>query len=145
MSKLSVSAAAFLGAAALLAPALAGEDAPKTNGKDPRVGEKVDRICFQRSIDGWREAKGFKNSVLLERGLNNWYLVKVSGPCNSRDFAFAEVIGIDSRPAGGCVRRGDAIIVESAGRFKNRCFIRSIRKWDHKAPAPEAAAGDTSP
>jgi len=127
-------AAAFFGMAAMASPAFAGE---KRKGEDPRIGEKVDRICFQRTIDSWREAKGHDRAVLLERSVNNWYFVKVSSPCRSHDFAFAHTIGIESRPAGGCVRRGDVILVRGAGDFLNRCFIKSIREWDDDAKAPE--------
>lgn len=134
----SLATAAVFGLAAMQSAAFAGEEVEKEGLlSDPRVGEKVDRICFQRSIDGWRTAKGFGRAVLLNRGVNDWYLVKVSGACRANDFAFAHKIGIESRPAGGCVRRGDVILVEGAGRSVNRCFIRSINRWDDDAEAPQ--------
>ncbi|MBT8471583.1 MAG: hypothetical protein KJN99_03200 [Marinicaulis sp.] len=103
---------------------------------DPRVGEKVDRICFGRSIDGFKEADGYKRAVLVEQGVNDWFLLKLIGACSSRDFGFAHKIGIESRPAGGCVRRGDAILVESTPGFVNRCSISAIYEWDDDADAP---------
>ena len=132
--------AVSIGAALLAAPASAGDK--KDDGVDKRIGEKVDRICFQRTIDGWREARGFRKAVLLERGVNNWYLVKLSGSCNAHDFRFAQSIGIESRPAGGCVRRGDVILVRGAGDFVNRCFIREMYEWDDDAPAPGEDSDD---
>jgi hypothetical protein len=107
---------------------------------DSRIGPEVDRICFASTIDGWKEAKGFDDAVLLERGVNEWYLVDLSGACRARDFRFAQTIGIESRPAGGCVSRGDVILVESGGGFMNRCFISKIRKWDDDAPPPDEAS-----
>ncbi len=115
---------------------LSGTLSAREDVVDQRIGEEVDRICFQRNIDGWKEAKGFDSAVLLERGVNDWYLVEVSGACRARDFRFAQTIGIDSRPRGGCVRRGDILLVEGGGGFVNRCFISEIYEWDDDAPAP---------
>jgi len=129
---------AILAAAAALAaiatPSLAEEE--KKKGPDPRIGAEVNRICFPRNINGWKSVKGEDNVVLLEEGVNDWYYVKVSGPCPERVFRFAHVIALDSRPAGGCIRRGDVIIVEDTGNFARRCHIKRIYEWDDKAPAP---------
>ena len=130
-----VFAGAVFGIACASTAAFAGSE--KQKGPDPRIGEKVDRICFQQSINGWREADGHRRAVLLERGVNNWYFVKLSGACHARDFRFAQTIGIESRPAGGCLRRGDVILVRGGGDFVNRCHIRGIYQWDEDAEAPE--------
>jgi hypothetical protein len=106
---------------------------------DPRLGEEVSQICFARNINGWKEIKGDEEAVLLETGVNNWYRVEVAGTCRYRDFRFAQAIGIESRPGGGCVTRGDVILVEGGGNFVHRCFITKINKWDEKAKAPEEA------
>lgn len=116
------------------APVMAEEEAE--TAADPRIGKEVNRICFPRNINGWKSVKGEDNVVLLEEGVNDWYRVEVSGACPERVFRFAHVIGIDSSPAGGCVRRGDIILVEDTGGFARRCFIQRIYEWDDKAPAP---------
>ena len=133
----------FLAAACLAVaatPALAsgneGADSGEEGGVDRRIGEQVDRICFSRNINGWRSVKGEDNVVLLKKSANRWFRVEVSGACPERVFRFAQSIGIDSRPAGSCVRRGDIILVKDTGDFTRRCFIQRINKWDHKAPAP---------
>lgn len=119
--------------------ARAGEPAATT--PDPRLGPEVNRICFARNINGWKELKGDEDAVLLETGVNNWFRVEVAGTCRYRDFRFAQTIGIESRPGGGCVTRGDVILVEGgAGDFVNRCFITRINEWDEKAQAPQTAA-----
>lgn len=114
--------------------AMAGEEAD--DGPDPRIGEEVDQICFGRNINGWRTVDKQDGVLLLERSVNNWYHVELSGACDYRVLRRAHAIGIDSRPAGGCVRRGDIIIVEDSPAFTRRCFIRSIRLWDDDAEAP---------
>lgn len=127
-----------LNTAAIIAPllvlgALTTTSAQENESEDDsRIGQEVDRICFGRSINGWRSVNGQGRAVLLEKGVNDWYLVGVSGPCTASDFRFAETIGIDSRPSGGCVSRGDTIIVASTGRSINRCFIRKINERDEK-------------
>ncbi|GAB4518671.1 MAG: hypothetical protein Kow00133_03900 [Amphiplicatus sp.] len=134
--------AAFLAAGSVM-DARAGEEEGEQEADaveaDPRLGAEVDRICFGRNINGWKPAKGEDDVVLLERGVNDWYRVELSGACDERLFRFAHAIGIESRPAGGCVTRGDVIIVEDTGNFTRRCFIRRIYEWDDKASAPEEA------
>jgi len=119
-----------LGAAALFSSALAGDD--------PRQGEQVRSICFARSIDNFRTIKGEDDVVLLEKGVNDWYRVELSGACGYRHLRFAQAISIDSRPSGGCVRRGDILVFHDSAfggrdRFKRRCFISDIYEWDPDA------------
>jgi uncharacterized protein DUF6491 len=106
-----------------------------------RLGPEVSRICFGRSINGWKTVDGHGDAVLLSKGVNDWFLVEVSGNCRARDFKFAQTIGIESRPAGGCIRRSDYILVHSAGGFTNRCFIKGMYEWNDDAPEEEAQDG----
>ncbi len=117
------------------APTFAAED-EKEKVVDQRIGAEVDRICFPRNINGWKSVKGEDNVVLLKKSASRWYRVEVSGACPERVFRFAHVIGLDSRPAGGCLRRGDTILVEDTGGFNRRCSINRMYKWDKNAPAP---------
>lgn len=134
--KSSIFVAAALSA---IGSAWAGEAPAKP---DPRIGPEVDRICFARNINGWKALKGEDDVVLLESGVNDWYRVETTGGCRESAFRFAEVIGLEQRPAGGCVTRGDVIIVRDSGDFTRRCFISKINKWDDKAKAPEVDRGD---
>lgn len=128
----------FAAAAAFCLPALAGDESKDAmEGPDPRIGEEVDRICFGRNINGWREVKGEDDVVLLEKGVNNWYRVELLGACDERVFRFAQKIAIDSRPGGGCVTRGDTIIVEDTPGFTRRCSITRMYEWDEDAAAEE--------
>lgn len=134
-TKIAATTAAVLG---LVGAAFANE---AEKPADPRLGPEVDRICFQRNINGWRELKGVDNVVLLETGVNNWHRVELAGGCRASLFRFAETIGIESRPGGGCVSRGDVIIVGQTGGFVHRCIITKINLWDEKAKAPEEDGG----
>lgn len=126
---------AFAGVLFAAANAFA-EDASGAAKPDPRIGEEVHEICFVRNINGWKALKGVDNVVLLDRNVNDWHYVELQGYCPSRIFRQAEFIGIESRPSGGCLTRGDVIIVRDVGHFTNRCFVAKISKWDDRARAP---------
>ena len=131
---------AMAGAALVTGAACASyHEGEEDAGPDPRIGEQVDRICFGSTISGWKDIKGQDNVVLLERGVNDWYYVTLSGNCRSSSLRSALSIGIDSSPAGGCVRKGDVIIVKDSPGFTNRCFIKEIYKWDEDAAMDDAA------
>ena len=91
------------------------------------------------NLDMLKEIEGDDRAVLLETGVNNWYRVELAGGCRYRDFRFAHQIGIDTRPGGGCLGRGDAILVGGSGRSPLRCIVTQINEWDDKAPPPEEA------
>ena len=101
---------------------------------DVRVGEEVRQICFNRSIDGF--SKNTRRSVVLSKGINDKFLVTVSGSCPT--LSYAQSIGLDSTSS--CVGRGDILIVsDSAFGLDNgtirpdRCFIRDIYNWNEDA------------
>ncbi|WP_375204171.1 DUF6491 family protein [Hyphococcus sp.] len=135
---LSVIAGAALMTGAACASHHEGEE---QDGPDPRIGEKVNRICFGSTINGWKDLKGVDNVVLLEKGVNDWYYTELSGNCRSSTLRSALSIGLDSSPAGGCVTKGDVIIVRDSPGFTNRCFITGIYEWNEDA-VEEAPADD---
>lgn len=127
-----------LGAAIIASSAFAEENA--VSKADPRIGKEVNKICFARNIDGWKEIDGEDDVVLLETGVNDWYRVELSGACPASLFRFAQWIGIDERPSGGCVTQGDAIVVQDTGNFTRRCYITQINEWNDDLPPPEETA-----
>ena len=102
---------------------------------DKRLGEQVDKICFNRSIDGFSATT--KDTVVLKRGVSDEYLVEVFGIC--RDLDRAQSIGIASRQS--CLSANDSLIVSTSafslndgtGIGPDRCRINRIFKWDAKA------------
>lgn len=126
-------------ASTVLASAASARETDKNKTPDPRIGEEVSNICFLHSISGWNSIKGDDHAVLLEKGVNDWYRAEVTGPCRESDFRSAITIGVESHPAGGCLTRGDAIIVKAPGDIRQRCIITKINKWDEKAtPSSES-------
>ncbi|WP_300392503.1 DUF6491 family protein [Henriciella sp.] len=130
---LGAAAAAML-AACSSAPSNEEEMADWMN--DARLGEKVDRICFQSSIDNFRMAT--KNTVIVEKGVNKEYLIEVMGSCH--DLAHANALSFDTFPGSGCISKGDSIYGydsvfgrDNTGIPPMRCPISSIYEWNEDA------------
>ncbi len=140
---LAIAAAAAIAALSAAGPALSGDKISGEKKADPRLGADVDKICFSRDIDGFRTIDGEDDVVLLERSVNDWYKVTLTGACTHNRLRFAQSIAIDDRPRGGCVRRGDALVFSDSAfgdfSFPNatRCIIVEIQRWDPKASAPD--------
>lgn len=134
----AIAAFGFFGAARSAEPAA---------GADPRLGEKVDQICFSQDITNFQTIDGEDDAVLLERGVNDWYKTSLTGACNYNQLRFAQSVAIDERPRGGCIRRGDALIFSYSAfgdfSFPNatRCIIVEIHRWDPKAKAAKDGGG----
>lgn len=101
---------------------------------DRRVGEPVDKVCFARTIDGFRE--NTRDSVVLRRGANSDYLVTVKGCPRLND---AQSIGLTSSTS--CLRRSDRLIVsDSAFSLSGQtplgpdtCWVDAIYEWNEDA------------
>ncbi len=142
---LSVLCAGFAAAA----PAFAKD---QDRAADPRIGEKVDRICFASGINGFQTPDGVEDAVVLTKGVNDKYYVELSG-AGFNSLKFAQSVAIDSRPGGGCVTRGDRLIFsDSAFGFDRRdrvgpdsYLITGIYEWNEDAvAADEGEAADES-
>lgn len=131
-------------ALALILPAIAlaacettgttGNAAASEKEEDPRIGDRVDRMCFTGSISGFSNNR--KNSVVLRAGASREYYVETTA-CFAMDDAMA--IGIDPR-AGSCLTRGDRLVVSDSMFARDRdnlntqrCLITAIYEWNDDA------------
>ncbi len=116
-------------------------DAPKGVEKfpdDPRLGKKVDKICFNRQIDGFSRTD--RDTIVVSAGANEDYLIEVRGICTN--LQHAQSIAIDSSLS--CVTRLDRLLV-STSAFSLRdnlggpqsCTINEIYAWDEDAKKPD--------
>lgn len=134
-------AAALLSACASAADPDAPSELEQTLA-DARLGEQVDRICFPRAIDGFRDNRD--RTVVVRRGVSDDYLL-VLRSCPQLDRAQ----GIALINSATCLRPFDAVIVsESVFGFRGpgqigdpTCYVDAIYRWDEDAP--DAEAGDT--
>lgn len=130
-----------LASSLLAACATAPSDTPKGAAKfadDPRLGAKVDKICFNRSIDSF--SRNDRDTVVVREGPNEHYLIEIRGACIN--LRHAQTIAFDSSLS--CVTRTDALIVSTSAftlndptRGPQRCRISEIYEWDDDAPLQE--------
>lgn len=133
------------GCAAVISACATGasdQSAPEAYADDPRLGERVDRICFGRSINGFGETTS--RTIVLNAGVNEHYLVETFGPC--QDLDWAQSVSFDQFSS--CLSEADSIIpYDSAfGPRANdfpaqRCSIKAIYEWD---PDAETAAEEST-
>lgn len=122
-------------------------ETPKPRGAeqfagDSRLGEEVSRMCFASSIDSF--SSNTDDTVVLELSPNKSFLVDVGRGCFNLDSA--QSIAVNS--SGGCVTRGDRLIVsdsafglsDASGIGPSRCLIRKMYEWNENA-AKQTDAG----
>jgi len=111
---------------------------------DPRLGEKVDKICFARNIDGFNALDS--RTLILSDSPKKKYIVETYGPCNDIDYAWE--IALDSFSS--CLRDNDKLIITRGSGVQGRdpltrtCHIKSIYKWNPKAAEAEVEAETTA-
>ena len=103
---------------------------------DPRVGERVQRICFQSAISGFSEWDAGEG-IILRRGANRQFLVTFTGVCPGLDFPRFVGLGPDPSTA-GCIRETDRLFISdgtSRRMGSSSCIIDRIYAFDRKAEA----------
>lgn len=110
---------------------------------DVRVGERVDNLCFRRTISGFSRYDGDADGIVLRRNLDDEFLAVVAGVCPPIDRA--QRIGLTPQlGATGCLRPGDRIWVSDTivGRgptplSTTSCVVRDIFLFDRDAELSE--------
>ena len=111
--------------------------------EDERLGERVDRMCFTSSIDGFSDAED--DTIVLRASASRHYLVETTS-CHNLDWA--QSVAIDSHSS--CATRGDRLIVydtafpthSNDGLRTQRCLITGIYEWDPDAGEETEEASD---
>lgn len=110
---------------------------------DPRLGQRVDQICFGRSINSFGETT--RRTIVLEARVRDYYLVETYGTC--QDLDWAQSVSLDQFSS--CLSRGDAIVPYDSvfgpreTDFRSqRCQIKAIYEWDPDAAEAEGDAAD---
>ncbi len=136
------------GCAAALAACATGpadQSPPEAYADDPRLGERVDRICFGRSIRGFGETT--RRTIVLNAGVNEHYLVETFGTC--QDLDWARSVSFDQYSS--CLSESDSIIpYDSAfgprqnGFPAQRCQIKAIYEWNPDAGEVDDATDENA-
>lgn len=99
---------------------------PKPSLPNSQLGNEVTRICFASSINGWKEFKGERHSIILSKGVKDEYKLELSGFCD----VTKAMSNIATRTRGSsCLTRGDEIIVSDGFSGVDRCFIKKMYRW----------------
>ncbi|MEL6861641.1 MAG: DUF6491 family protein [Pseudomonadota bacterium] len=116
--------------------------AEETFANDVRRGEKVDKVCFTREIDGFGMTTD--RAVVINEGRKD-YLVETFPGCFDLDWA--QALAFDSFSS--CLRRGDRILaLESPfgtdlnGIPNQACRVKAIYEWNKDAEAESEDAPD---
>lgn len=135
----------FLAAVTIAACTTSNETTDKTDpASDPLVGEAVNRICFRNTINGFREWSGGEG-IVLNRGVNDQFLVTFRGPCAIANRA--QRVGLTSRfTTSGCVNDTDLIFLsDDVLPRRNRLSIQSCpvdQIYEYGVDDDEAADSD---
>ena len=115
---------------------------PKPILPNSQLGNKVTRICFASSINGWKEFKGERHSIILSKGVKDEYKLELSGFCD----VTKAMSNIATRTRGSsCLTRGDEIIVSDGFSGVDRCFIKKMYKWQSETlEDTESESSDSS-
>ncbi|WP_084396796.1 DUF6491 family protein [Henriciella aquimarina] len=110
--------------------------------QDARLGEKVDRICFRSNIDSFRQ--NTRNTVIVEKGVNDEYLLQTMGNCYDLDHA--QSLSFDTSMGSSCLTKGDSIYAfdsvfgpDRTDPPSIRCPIAAIYEWNEDAAEDEEA------
>ena len=115
---------------------------PKPSLPNSQLGNEVTRICFASSINGWKEFKGERHSIILSKGVKDEYKLELSGFCD----VTKAMSNIATRTRGSsCLTRGDEIIVSDGFSGVDRCFIKKMYKWQSETlKDTESESSDSS-
>ncbi|MBT5797336.1 MAG: hypothetical protein HOI09_08130 [Porticoccaceae bacterium] len=115
---------------------------PKPSLPNSQLGNEVTRICFASSINGWKEFKGERHSIIVSKGVKDEYKLELSGFCD----VTKAMSNIATRTRGSsCLTRGDEIIVSDGFSGVDRCFIKKMYKWQSETlEDTESESSDSS-
>ena len=104
-----------------------GNDVSEPKKVDPRQGEEVNQICFNRNMDGWSPLEGNNKAILVTDRRRDEYKLDLIGTCDPQ-WAMMRIATI-SRGNSSCLSRGDKIVTDADMNMQDSCTIRRIYKW----------------
>ncbi len=96
---------------------------------DPRLGEKIDKICFLRAMRGFKTIND--RTILLRKNRKERYAIETYGTCMDLDFAW-ELGFLESST---CLRTYDRFVITrgTSAPIERTCTVKSIHKWNEAA------------
>lgn len=94
---------------------------------DPRQGEAVNQVCFNRSMDSWSTIKGDNKALVVYDRHKKQYKLDLIGTCDPQ-FAMLRIATV-SRTGSSCLSKGDKVITDADTDIHDSCTIMGIYKW----------------
>jgi hypothetical protein len=104
--------------------AISADTQPNTSAKSETGGNPTRSCFYARNISSW--APQDDTTVNLRVNVNDYYQLKLLGPCN--DINWDEAIGLEHRGTSWICDGLDAVIVTSGRSGPRRCPATSVRK-----------------
>lgn len=114
-------------ALSILAACTTSEQNNEPEKVDPRQGEAVNQICFNRNMDNWSPLEGNRKALIVFDKRDNAFKLDLIGTCDPQ-WAMLRIATI-SRGNSSCLSRGDKIITDADMSRHDSCTIMKIHKW----------------
>ncbi|WOH39465.1 DUF6491 family protein [Thalassotalea fonticola] len=114
-------------ALSLVSACVSNSETKEPQQPDPRQGEEVNQICFNRTMDSWSPLEGENKALLVYDSRNDPYKLDLIGTCDP-EWAMMRIATV-SRGASNCLSRGDKIITDADMDRHDSCTIMKIYKW----------------
>jgi hypothetical protein len=130
--------ATMLAALLLGACATAPEEEQAAAPEDPRLGPRVQQVCFINSIRSWSSLPGERNALIVRMANRKEYRLTLAGACDP-NWAMLE-IAIVGRGGSSCFSAGDRVITDARAPGASTCTIVRINEWypEYEEAAPAA-------
>lgn len=97
---------------------------------DIRLGEAMDAVCLKTPMK-YEPYDGRDNLLIVGAADESSAFLQLSGDCKFNTLMFAASIA--PKTADGCVKAGDALVVNDSFGASRECEIKKINKWNPDA------------
>lgn len=111
----------------LLSACAVNPDDAQPKKVDPRQGEEVNQVCFNRTMDSWSPIEGQNKALIVFDRRKEQYKLDLIGTCDP-EFAMMRIATV-SRGSSSCLSRGDKVITDADMDRHDSCTIMGIYKW----------------
>lgn len=111
----------------LLSACAVNPDDAKPKKVDPRQGEEVNQVCFNRTMDSWSPIEGENKALIVFDRRKEQYKLELIGTCDP-EFAMMRIVTV-SRGSSSCLSKGDKVITDADMDRNDSCTIMGIYKW----------------
>ncbi|MDG1731749.1 MAG: DUF6491 family protein [Thalassotalea sp.] len=127
MFKIMLKNILLVSSVSLLSACAVNPDDAQPKKVDPRQGEEVNQVCFNRTMDSWSPIEGENKALIVFDRRKEQYKLDLIGTCDP-EFAMMRIATV-SRGSSSCLSRGDKVITDADMDRHDSCTIMGIYKW----------------